>query len=209
MDIIIKKLTASVERTNPFDLPITLVDDDHRHGQINMLYFLNFNELIYEDIELGRRLDRISVPTYIHEIAHAETESVSGYTSNYLYKEIISIFLQNIALLELDKSKQLFKINELHRYQNLRGLIANLRTYHNGNPKKLTFIDALEASMRIISTHRADKLLTIYRNSSIVGKQKILRSVQEIFDGKIQIEDLLERNKVIERPKSKFIGFSR
>lgn len=195
-----QKYTSLMEMVNPFTLPITLVKGHSMVGEIQKPLVLcpipGFKENIkvpFSNIELGDNLTALSTATYIHEISHSQTESNPGYTESYHLKEVISIFLEKLAILEQDPTGNLLKISEQARFAhcnialqrlNSAQLLAKLSSY--------TPAQALEDSMYIKSTLIATKLFDNYQKTrKPKDKQKILSGIQSIFDGQQTIEQLL------------------
>ena len=109
---------------NPFDLPITLVDGHSMIGEVKkpMLlipdkHFIKDAKVGFSEISLGKELTRLSIATHIHEIGHTQTESIKGYAESYLNKEVVSIFLEKLAALELDPTGNLLRLSERNRYK--------------------------------------------------------------------------------------------
>ena len=56
-------------------------------------------KLYFSSVQLGGQLNALSVGTFVYEIAHVEQEKNFGYADDYLNKEIISTFLEKVAVL--------------------------------------------------------------------------------------------------------------
>ena len=158
---------------SPFSLPIELVDGDAMTGEIRKPLIVISNEdyvnntlssekriIPFSKVLMGRDLTKLSSATYIHELAHAEQESVPGYTDSILNKEVISIFLEKIAALELDPTGELLKISERRRFADLLDTFRLLKLNeftHTLSPEEL-----LNNSIYIHSTLLAEKLFDLY-----------------------------------------------
>ena len=196
------KYTSLMEMVDPFTLPITLVSGNSMVGEIKKPLILcpepDFKENIqipFSNIELGDNLTALSTATYIHEISHSQTESIPGYAESYHLKDVISIFLEKLAILEQDPTGNLLRISEQTRFAHCNEALQRLR-----NAKLLkkfgsyTSTQALEDSMYIKSTLLATKLFDNYQKArKPKDKQKILSSIQSVFDGQQTIEELLSK----------------
>lgn len=187
---------------SPFDLPIELVEGQSMIGNVKKALIITpavgFKENInipFSHIELGNNLTQISTATYIHEISHTQTESIPGYTESYYNKEVISIFLEKLAALEQDPSGNLLKISERTRFAYCSELIKYLKaTDMLKRMKQYDNDQALDATVYLISTLYATKLFDIYQNARKPKERtRILSSIQDVFDGKQTIEELLSK----------------
>lgn len=197
-----QKYTSLMEMVDPFTLPITLVKGNSMVGEIQKPLILcpapDFKENIqipFSNIELGDNLTALSTATYIHEISHSQTESNPGYAESYHLKEVISIFLEKLAILEQDPTGNLLRISEQARFAYCNEVLQRLK-----NAQLLmrfgsyTTTQVLEDSMYIKSTLLATKLFDNYQKArKPKDKQKILSSIQSVFDAQQTIEDLLSK----------------
>lgn len=187
---------------SPFELPIEIVQGQSMLGSVKKALILTpaagFKENInipFSHIELGNNLTQLSTATYIHEISHTQAESIPGYTESYYNKEVISIFLEKLAILEQDPSGNLLKVSERARFAYCNELIKYLKaTDMLKRMNQYSYEQALEASAHIISTLYATKLFDKYQNAKKTKeKTRILSSIQDVFDGKQTIEELLSK----------------
>ncbi len=187
---------------SPFDLPIEFTQGQSMLGNVKKALIITpapgFKENInipFSHIELGNNLTQLSTATYIHEISHTQTESIPGYAESYYNKEVISIFLEKLAALEQDPSGNLLKVSERARFGYCNELIKYLKaTDILKRMNQYSYEQALEASAHLISTLYATKLFDIYQNArKPKEKARILSSIQDVFDGKQTVEELLSK----------------
>lgn len=202
---IAEKMNALCTFKNPFDIPVDLIEGHSMIGETYKPVIIcaapGFKERFlgpFSQITLGNNLTTLSIATYIHEIAHVLTESHIGYTEDFYHKEIISIFLEKVAALELDPSGELLRLSERIRFRNLADL---LNVYKNINTIiRLGLIDAVTLftnSCYIESTLLATKLFDNYQKlRKPQQKEKLLEKIQQIFDGEITVEDLLASERI-------------
>ena len=195
-----QKYNSLMEMIDPFTLPITLVKGNSMIGEIQKPLVLcpepGFKENIqtpFSTIELGDNLTALSTATYIHEISHSQTESIPGYAESYHLKEVISIFLEKLAILEQDSTGTLLRMSEQARFAYCNEVLQRLK--NAPLLRKIgsyTSAQALEDSMYIKSTLLATKLFDNYQKArKPKEKQKILSGIQSVFDGQQTIEELL------------------
>ena len=195
-----EQVTGSIGTLSPFYLPIHYLHTDDPMTAITekgIIYGDNLESpIIFEGISLCNNLSLLSIPLYTHEISHTQTESTPGYAEDYHNKEVISIFLEKVAALELDSTNHLLHLIEKMRYRSLQENIKALNSFHNGDPT-ISFTAATESSMYIESTLKAEKLFDIYQNArKPKEKVRILSAIQNIFDGQMTVEELLQKNQV-------------
>lgn len=195
-----QKFNALCTMTNPFDIPIHLIEGHSMAGRLQKPLILcpvpGYKENIkipFAHIELGDNLTALSTATYIHEISHVLTESNVGYAESFYNKEVISIFLEKLAALEQDPTGELLKTSERLRFAYLAQMITKLKSAEMLLKIGLiTYEDVLNDSVEINSTLLATKLFDNYQKArKLKDKAKILNGIQQVFDGQITVEELL------------------
>ena len=158
--------------------------------------------MCFSHIEIGKQLNSLSVGTLVHEVAHAEQEQNIGYAEDYLNREIISIFLEKVNALEMDTTGNLLKLSERTRLTDLLNRYNTLIT----NPTSLTQLQITENLMYVKSILFAEKLFDMYLNErKQKNKDKYFYGIQDVFDGKITVEDMI-RNRNITTANSQDLG---
>ena len=153
--------------------------------------FLQENRKIYfSKIVMGRLINKFT-PCYLaHEYMHLETESVLGYTDDYLNRELLSIFIEKFAFYKMYGDMNLLKIYEKFRY---RDLINQYNKYLKNQTSK----DMIVPLTYIKSTLYAEKLFDMYLNESKEkNRDKYIDDIQQILDGRIKLEDLLMKRNI-------------
>ena len=191
---IARQFNSLCKMVEPFDIPITLVEGHSMVGETQKPLIISelpgFKENVkipFANVLLGKNLTDLSIATYIHEIAHILTESNPGYATSYHNKEVISIFLEKVAALELDPTKTLLRISERMRFAHLYQMIQSLKQPNS----QLNYDAALFNSSYIKSILLATNLFDKYQNSSKEQQMEIMNQIQQIFDKQITVEDLL------------------
>lgn len=179
---------------NPFDLPFSISKYDMDSRVVLPLYiFPNHNneenrKIYFSKIVTGKLLNMLTPCFIAHEIVHLETESIIGYTDDILNREVLSIFIEKIIALTLDKKRHLLKLYEFLRFKYLIEYYKNYQIYN----KKLSKEKNIELLIYIKSTLMAQKLFDMYTLDK--NKDKYIYDVQKVFDGKIKVEELLIKN---------------
>ena len=204
-DVVIQeKWKKRLEYISAYDLPIEYIDHYFYAGETIKLIpvseemSISFIEPIaFSKILLGDKTHKLSIATYIHELGHTQTESNKGYAKDFHNKEVISIFLEKLAACHLDSSGYLLKINEQYRLKHLYDSLLSLYLYTDIEKTDYQKEDEIVKSMYIESTLKAMKLFDIYQSlRKEKQRRKLLDQIQEVFDGKIQVEELLQKNGV-------------
>ena len=156
----------------------------------------NDNRIIpFSRILLGNDLTKLSVSTYIHELGHTLQESIPGYADSFLNKEVISIFLEKLSALELDPTGRLLEASERMRFSHLLNVIRILSL--NDLTNSFSCEDVIDNYKYLHSTLIAQKLFDLYLQEIKQRKRdKYIYEIQDIFDGKIQVEDMISNHSV-------------
>lgn len=194
------RINSFLIKSNPLDLPIHLVEGHSMVGNIEKPLMItplepqgNNRQVYFSHISLGKQLTQLSAATLIHEIAHSQQEKNIGYAEDYLNKEIISIFLEKVAALEMDSTGELLRISELTRFYDV------LNHYYSLSLKKGIISDASDVDdlLYVKSTFYAEKLFDMYLNErKQKNKDKYFYQIQDVFDGKITVEDLIQSRNI-------------
>lgn len=206
---IAKKVNSLLVEKSPFDLPISFVEGEAMCGQIAKIiptvddaeYKKRVN-ISFSYIELGNQTDLRTYATYIHEIAHSQMECHKGYAKDYLNKEVITIFIEKLAALEIDPTGEILRAQERRRYNYFKSNYNTLKKAEEiirNDKTALTKFDEqalLGERITVQSTLLATKLFDIYQHSNEQIKNRILRSIQDVFDGKLTVEELLNKHQV-------------
>lgn len=196
-----EKVISISSLVSPFDLPIILTEGHSMVGEVTKPIPIctepSYKEKLivpFSHITLGDNLTDLSIATYIHEIAHVLTESNIGYTEDYYLKEVISIFLEKLAALELDPTQELLKTSERIRFKYLSDIITLLKNKDFLLKNNMVTEDyLLKESTYVNATLLATKLFDNYlKLRKPKDKNKFLQKIQQIFDGNLTVEQLLQ-----------------
>lgn len=190
-----EKIKGVLVSKSPFDLDVRLVDGHAMTGQIVKPLLITPNGLneenrkvYFSEILLGNETNLLSIPTYVHEIAHAEQEKNIGYADDLLNREIISIFLEKVVADELDKSGKILRLAEQTRFLDLGYRYTLLY-----NPQ-ISEDDKIDNFMYIKSILVAEKLFDMYKQErKQKNKDKYIDDINLVFDGKIKVEDIVAK----------------
>ena len=186
---LISLLSNYVELKHPFEVPVIFdCNLDIEEGFFRPLYIGDKDKnmkLVFAEYVLTGKLSELTPGIYVHEIVHSQLENVNGVKS-YLNYEVLTVFFDKLTALYLDKSGELLKKNEKLRFNTLKQSI-NLLLDDN-----IPLISKVIASMSVSSLLQAEHLFDRYMYGSAKEKQDIIEQIQNIFDGKIKVEDLLD-----------------
>lgn len=194
---VLEELDNIVEYIHPLELETRYSDGHSMVGEIakhslvvQNVDFLKKFKVYFSYIMLGRNISKLSACTKVHEIVHSQLEMNKGSVSNYLNKEVLTVFFEKLAALELHEDKSMLYKSEIMRYRNLFEYIVILK-YND-----FTYSEKVEASMFINSILLADVLFDIYINGDDVLKLEIMNDIQSIFDGNMVLEEMLSKYEV-------------
>ena len=199
--IVYNKINGLLVSKSPFDLDINIVPGHSMTGLISkplvlagtmdsdreILEFADNRKVYFSSIELGDELNKVSVGTYAHEIAHSQQERHIGYTKDFLNKEIISIFIEKLVADELDSTGRLLKLVEKGRFIDFYNHYYKYQFKIQNDEEKVN--DLLYMKSYLV----ANKLFDMYKNErKQKNRDKYIDDIQKVFDGKITVEDLID-----------------
>ncbi len=188
---------------HPFDLPIRYTEDDQPDCMVveNITYmntesFLNRMIISYKEIVLPSNITELTSSSYVHEITHTQLSHIKGIIKDYYNSEVLSIFLEILNVYESNNSNRLLPLQDACRLLEIKEDLNILITHHNGViiSKEEDLIDASKYSISIL---KAYGLFIEYINGSSSLKKYILTCIQNIFNGDLCLEELLDEFELI------------
>ena len=188
----INKILVSI---NPLDLPFVINGEYNLDSRIKIPIYVysgypneKNREMYFSKVTVGNLINSLTPVFVAHEMMHLETLSVIGYADDYLNCEVLSIFIEKIAALNMDKSLKLLKIIEKIR---MRDLIEQYNKYLRDRHQLLEE-DMLISLMYIKSSLVAQKLFDMYiREKREEKRDQYIYDIQDVIDGKMKVEELL------------------
>lgn len=190
----------AAKKIDPYQLPIVLLKNrSYRYGNIeeislkcSNLKLCEIAPIVYERICLGKITTSCTGGIISHEITHSQIDSHKKITRSFYNHEVIPLFLQLVHNLEKGEDGVHLEADKLFRTIEISDLIDELNIYYRSSNAKATD-DLLNATKYLESILKAFMLFEIYLNSKNRVKKDIFDSVQKIFDGKISVEELLDK----------------
>lgn len=181
----------------PFSLPISLIDEDFWFGYLLELginqpieeFFTN-TKTIFSRMLISRIMTCFTPSIIIHEITHGQLNSIKGAMKSYYNYEVLPIFINMLYHLENDSLKSNFEVEKVVRYKEISTEIIGL--LKNQQEKYLNESLQFIYTMHIESVLKALQLLDVYINSNKSTQCDIKDFIQNIFDGKNYLEELLD-----------------
>lgn len=145
--------------------------------------------LVISKIKLQGPVTDFGICTYVHEMYHALNYRNKGYTSNQLYNEVISIFMEWVTTMDLGDSRlQDLKILDRILATKRDILYREAYTFENKNP-----VAILDFNKYIISTLLAACLFEIYFKGNEIIRKEMDLDINSIFCSKYTLDDVLEK----------------
>lgn len=160
---------------------VTYINDDH---------YLENMKVSFRGIHLQRVTSELSESSYVHELAHTQTLSIKGSIREYYNTEVISIFLEILNIYE-SYSADLMKINDTIRLSELFNDL-NFLDYLRTDDIKATEEEILSCGKYATSIAKAYSLFIEYIKGTPALRKYILNCIQNVFDGNMQLEDILD-----------------
>lgn len=172
---------------SPFSIPIV---EEHTKsifgGSVIEFFPDDLNKTLFKGIVLGIPYTEQTSVSYVHEITHTELDSLPGIVSDYYNSEVLSIFLE--LLYAYSSNENLLRVNDSNRILELINMLETVLT-----PSKENHDTLLEGSKYICSTLKAFALFIKYYYGSSNLKKEILTRIQNVFDGDLQLEEMLSK----------------
>lgn len=195
-----ENINGLLSSIDPFDLPLKENQDYNLASSVRKPIYVypghpteENRKIYFSRINTGNLNNKLTPISIAHEVTHLETESVIGYTDDYLNREILSIFVEKIAALKIDETGELLKLTEKLRIRNLVEQYNKYLMY-----KQLSDENMIASSMKIASLIYiksalvAQKLFDMYlQERKEKTRDKYIDDVQNIMDGKIKLEEML------------------
>lgn len=185
-----------IRQINPFKLPLRFTSENLTECMVveNATFILNDDflsrmKISYREIILPSEITELTESSYVHEITHTQLAHRKGIIKNFFNREVLSIFLEllNIA----DSSPKLLPLQDAVRLTELYQGIYTLEEQHH-KVKSYSEEDLLDISVYTESILKAFGLFAEYYYGPAYLKKYILTSIQNIFNGDLQLEELLD-----------------
>lgn len=150
--------------------------------------FLKKLPVLNETIFLGNNFNVLSVGTHIHEITHSLLDRHKGVVENYFNDEVLSIFMEKVAVSELDNNpdKRMVKISEIYRMADVK---SNIEEQNKDSDKKTSKYDSIKY---IQSSLLAGILFDRYENANESEKKRILSQIAKVLNGTKKLNEFIE-----------------
>lgn len=153
--------------------------------------FINRMKVSFKEIILPTQITELTENSYVHEITHTQLVHIKGIIKSYYNSEVLSIFLELLNVYESPKQQTLLPLANAVRLTELYQELYMLEEQSKGI-KQYDNDDLIDASKYTESIFKAYGLFTEYLLGSPALKKYILNSIQNIFNGTLQLEELLE-----------------
>lgn len=200
MKKIAKLCNATNVKINPFSLPVEFSGNDETEvsivtnsSYINNTEFLKYIDVSYRKIILDRRITELTESSYIHEVTHTQI-SRRGIIKNYLNSEVVPIFIELLNMYEAGSEIQ--RVGDFKRVLELMDHFSVLytATLDDVNVEG----DLINSSVYAVSILKAYELFIEYVCGTNSLKKYILNSIQNLFNGDLQLEEILDEFEITE-----------
>lgn len=181
----------------PFKLPVNFIGVNGR--DIGLVYaglyrhngtYLSDTIPYFYHINLEQKPNLFTDSSYVHELTHSQLIDKERKIKNYYNFEVLSIFLESLIIYEKN-SDLLCRIADQYRLYELLEYKELYSEYINGIEDH-SYGELVEYGKYFASDLKAYYLLIEYINGSPAIRKYILRSIQDIFDGKLDLESFLD-----------------
>lgn len=205
---LLKILPDCYAMRDSYELPRNLIYEDYRTGELEEMFFDTLEEkevlrkvpVLFTGINLSFNTTDLTIGSISHEITHSQINSIKGSCKSFYNNEVLSIFLQLLALREYDEDSA--EIERSFRLLDIPDLIEFLSTTGQGKTSSDPS-DSIEASRYLESTIKALDLYECYLKLSQAGRTNMLNDINRILKGEKTVEDLLNKHDITLRESIK------
>lgn len=183
---------------DPFELPLLFTSKELIECMVveNTTFiqnedFMKNMQVSYREIILPNQITELTESSYVHEITHTQLTHQKGIVKEYFNSEVLPIFLELLNIHESQKHTTLEPLQDAIRLVELYQQLYLLEE-HNKGIKEVEEDDLIKSSKYTQSIFIALGLFTNYYYGSPSLKKYILNSIQNIFNGDLQLEELLD-----------------
>lgn len=167
--------------------------------------FLNRMQISFKEIILPPQITELTESSYVHELTHTQLAHQRGVIKNYYNSEVPSIFMELLNVYESNKSNTLLPLQDAVRLTELYDTLYRLESHSKGVTNE-PYEDLIDATKYSESIFKAYNLFVEYYYGSNSLRKYILTSIQNILDGNLQLEELLDEFEItihssIDNPK--------
>lgn len=183
---------------HPFNLPVRFTSSSlvecmvvENVTYINVEEFLKKMKLSFKEIILPPTINELTESSYVHEITHTQLAHQRGIIRNYYNSEIPSIFMELLNVHESPKQDTLLPLQDAIRMTELYNLLYRLELVHK-NIQEEPYDDLIDATKYTESIIKAYGLFVEYYYGTPALKKYILTCIQNMLDGNLELEELLD-----------------
>lgn len=183
---------------DPLSLPVSFTSQDlatcmvvENVTLLDNPYFKSNMKLSFKEIILPPQITELTESSYVNEVTHTQLAYIKGIIKNYYNSEVLSIFLETLNNYESSKQQTILPLQIALRLTELYQEIYMLEEQSKGI-KEYDKEDLIDGTKYTESILKAYGLFTEYVLGSPALKKYILNSIQNIFNGTLQLEELLD-----------------
>lgn len=192
------KIHNIARNIHPFNLPVRYTGSDliecmvvENVTYIATDYFIDNMKLSFKEIVLPPQITELTASSYVHEVTHTQLAHVKGIIRDYYNSEILSIFLEILCVYESSKQETLLPLQDAMRLTELYQELYTLEE-HNKGIKKVEQSELIDSTKYSTSIIKAYNLFVEYYYGTPALRKYILTCIQNILDGNLQLEELLD-----------------
>lgn len=178
-----------IKPVSPYRIPVKLIESDNIFGG-GVVETIPKQEsaVLFNNIILSKPTTEHTSPSYVHELAHTQLDSVRGSVVYYYNAEVISIFLELVHDYSLGNDETLLMLDDARRIYEMSILANNLIQDTDMSRENI-----LEDSKYLNSDLIAYNLFITYYYGTEQTKKEMLDFIQRIYDGERTVEDFITK----------------
>lgn len=191
-----KEEKETISKVEPREIPIYLYDSPTlcgkfrpTFGEVDIVTVKGRNDepiKAISGIGVEKNIVKVAGAFYNNQIAHAEIDTIDGSVLNYLDKDTVPIFIEQLT--GYYKNPEVHALVRNARLLDLAENIKDLKIFNRDEYRKV-----LDNYKTIVSTLKAFKLLDVYLAGGSMIRDEIHNYIEHIFCGELTVDSLLSR----------------
>lgn len=189
---------------HPFEIPVKFKKKAVVMGTLETRKYLDDSidylqkaAIIFRNIVLSKTPTNISASLYAHEIMHVALLRNKGIVENYYDSEVLSIFIEFLHAYLNDQTKSILEYLMINRIDNLNNNIVKLLIEDEESLRNYSYSEEkYKCSKYLVSTLKAFHLFYIFLNSNYGLQKEMLRYIQKIIDGSLNLGEMLDKYEI-------------
>ena len=196
----IRRVMDEIEPISPYDIPVLYDVNNEYSGRTDYvrhnggsLQRLRESDVLVDSIHLPRSKNGFTPSLYVRELIDTQVKTSKGSIKDFNNDYVASNFFEYLSTGD-DRLK-----NRIYKYIILTSIsdhIEYLRSVKTYKDQELLKEHAEKSSATVSSGLKTFNLIEVFNDSDILGRRAILDDMQDVFDAKVSMDDILKKHDI-------------